>query len=119
LRSTYTVGAILSAHPVRGTSHIQRRALRAAATTSPPFHNEPHHVLSVKAASCTSWSQDHSVTMGGRAAKHAKLHIVAATTGLPVWLFWGPNFTNPASFQVGWPKNFIWPFVASSQVVWP
>jgi len=44
-------GVILHAHPVRGESHNQCNTTAEVATTSPPFHNEPHrsHVLCVKA----------------------------------------------------------------------
>jgi len=40
-------GVFLRAHPVRGESHIQRKANGEVATTSPHFCNEPHrsHVL--------------------------------------------------------------------------
>jgi len=33
-------------------------------------------------------------------------------------LFW-PNFTNLATFQVGWRTKFNWSFLASSQDGWP
>jgi len=48
LRYMYN-GVILHAHPVRGESHNQRYTTGEVATTSPPFHNEPHrsHVLFV------------------------------------------------------------------------
>jgi len=44
-------GAILRAHPVSGESHNQSNATGEVATTSPPFHNEPHrsHIICVKA----------------------------------------------------------------------
>jgi len=60
---------VLHAHPVQGESHNQRNATGEVATTSPPFHNEPHrsHILCVKAElsmASTSWSQPHFVVIG-------------------------------------------------------
>jgi len=60
---------VLRAHPFRAESHIQRNTNGEAATTSPPFHNEPHrsHVLFVKTShstTFTSWSQHHFVAIG-------------------------------------------------------
>jgi len=62
-------GVILHAHPVRGEPHNQRNTTGEAATTSPPFYNEPHrsHVLGVKAQlgpTSTSWSQHHFDAIG-------------------------------------------------------
>jgi len=62
-------GVILHAYPVRGESSNQRNATGEVATTSPPFHNEPHrsHVLCVKVelvTTSTSWSQHHCVAIG-------------------------------------------------------
>ena len=66
VRATYMYGVVLQAHPVRGESHISCKTTGEAATTSPPFYNEPHrsHVLCVKAdpgKTFTSWSQHHFV----------------------------------------------------------
>jgi len=67
-RYTYD-GVILPAHPVRGESHNQHNTTGEAATTSPPFYNEPHrsHVLCVKAELRTTFtpgSQHHFVAFG-------------------------------------------------------
>jgi len=56
------MGAVLHAQPIRGESHIQRKANWEVPTISPPFYNKPHqsHVLFVEAApgtiSTSSWS---------------------------------------------------------------
>ena len=68
-RATHMMVLILHAHPVRGEAHIQRNTTGEAATTSPPFHNEPHrsHVLCVKAelrTTFTSMSQHHFLAIG-------------------------------------------------------
>jgi len=69
VRATYMYGVVLHTHPIRGESHNQRNTTGKVATTSPPFHNEPHrsHVLCVKAelrTTSTSWSQHHFVANG-------------------------------------------------------
>jgi len=76
------MGDVLRAHPVCGESHIQRNANREVATTSPPFHNEPHrsHILFVMDApgtTFTSWSQHHFVTIGKPAGNlHPKNNLM-------------------------------------------
>ena len=69
LFAPHTYIFVLRAHPVRGESHNQRNTTGEVATTSPPFHNEPHrsHVRCVKAelgTTSTSWSQHHFVAIG-------------------------------------------------------
>jgi len=69
VRATYMYGVVLHAHLVRGESHNQRNTTGEVATTSPPFHNQPHrsHVFCVKAelrTTFTSWSQHHFVAIG-------------------------------------------------------
>jgi len=63
------MGFILRAHLVPGELHIQRNVNWEFATTSLPFHIEPHwsHIVFVKAASgmtFTSWTQHHFVATG-------------------------------------------------------
>ena len=62
------MGVILSAHSIRGESHIQRNANEQVATTSPPYYYEPHWLhLFMKAAPGTtfiSWLQHHFVVIG-------------------------------------------------------
>ena len=67
-RTTHTY-FVLRAHSVRGESHNQCNTTGEVATTSLPFHNEPHrsNILSVKAelgTTSTSWSQHHFVAIG-------------------------------------------------------
>jgi len=69
VHATYMYGVVLHAHPVRGESHNQLNTTGEVATTSPPFHNEPHrsHVLCVKGelrTTFTFWSQHHFVAIG-------------------------------------------------------
>jgi len=63
------MSVILSAHPIRGESHIQHNANQEVATTSSPFYNKPQrsHVPVEKAATGTTFtsrSLHHFVAIG-------------------------------------------------------
>jgi len=67
VRAIYTyIWVLFFAHiPFVVNSIFNATPTERFATTSPPFHNEPHrsHVLFVKVATATTFTSDHSIIL--------------------------------------------------------